>query len=208
MTIEHWSAYFVTVLVLMSTPGPSQLLMMSNSIENGFRRSMVTAAGDLSANFMQMVIAAAGLASILHTSREVFLSVKWAGVAYLVYLGVRLMFRRGKAQQGKLQRPRRSLRSLYMQGFLTSAANPKAVFFFAALFPQFIVLSEPALEQFAILSLTYMVVDGFFLAFYGRFAESVSRKLDQQIRPYLNKIAGAFLIGAAVLLGLKVVDER
>jgi threonine/homoserine/homoserine lactone efflux protein len=95
---------------------------------------------------------------------------------------------------------------LYWQGFITSAANPKAVIFFAALFPQFINPKGDLLFQFAILSSTYLILDGIFLCFYGKFAEWVSLKLVPSARFHLNKISGGFLIFAAILLGLKEVD--
>ena len=91
MGLDLWLLYIGTVLILMSTPGPSQLLMLSNSISGGFHRSIFTAAGDLTANFIQMVIASVGLVSIISSSRGFFVGVKWAGVIYLVYLGLRLL---------------------------------------------------------------------------------------------------------------------
>lgn len=137
MSMNLWIAYIGTVLLMMSTPGPSQLLMLSNSIGNGFRRSLFTAAGDLSANLVQMIVASVGLASVLASSTTFFVAIKWAGVGYLVYLGLKLLLAR-KPPESALEPPKRSARALYWQGFLTSAANPKAVVFFAALFPQFI----------------------------------------------------------------------
>ncbi len=80
MSIEHWLTYIATVLILMSIPGPSQLLMVSNSLQNGFRKSLATAAGDLSANFLQMIVASIGLVSLIQNASEFFLIVKWIGV--------------------------------------------------------------------------------------------------------------------------------
>lgn len=69
MVVDIWSVYIGTILILMSTLGPSQLLMLSNSISSGFQRSMFTAAGDLTANFIQMVVASIGLVGIISSSR-------------------------------------------------------------------------------------------------------------------------------------------
>ena len=207
MGLDIWLVYVGTVLVLMSTPGPSQLLMLSNSMSNGFRRSLYTAAGDLSANFIQMVVASVGLVGIIASSREFFIVVKWAGVAYLVYLGLRLILSR-TASLPQQQLPRRSAQSLYWQGFVTSAANPKAVVFFAALFPQFIDPEQALLAQFAVLSATYLLMDAAFLCFYGKFAEWFSTRLVPSARQHLNRLSGSLLIGAAILLGLKDVESR
>ena len=97
---------------------------------------------------------------------------------------------------------------MYWQGFVTSAANPKAVVFFAALFPQFINPEKALLGQFIILSATYLFLDATFLCLYGKFAEWASMKLVPSARQHLNKLSGAFLIGAAILLGLKDVESR
>ena len=72
MTLTTWTLFVGTVLLMMSTPGPSHLLMLSTSATNGFRRALATAAGDLSANAIQMLLAGFGLAAILATSRYGF----------------------------------------------------------------------------------------------------------------------------------------
>ncbi|WP_340162737.1 LysE family translocator [Vreelandella boliviensis] len=159
----------------------------------------------MSANFLQMIVASIGLVSIVQTSSDFFIVVKWAGVAYLSYLGLRLIFSK-KDNTTNMDRQIRSSRSLYWQGFITSVANPKAVVFFAALFPQFINPAAPLLSQFAILSATYLIMDAMFLFSYGRLAAWISSKLKSSARQHLGKLSGSFLIGAAVLLGLKEVD--
>lgn len=202
MDATIWLSYVLTVLILMSTPGPSQLLMLSNSISNGFGRSVYTAAGDLTANFIQMIVASVGLVSLIANSQSFFMLVKWGGVAYLVYLGLKQIL---STSQGPMahEAARRSRSSLYWQGFITSAANPKAVIFFAALFPQFIDPNGNLMLQFVVLSSTYLVMDGVFLCCYGKFAAWVSRRALPSMRKYLGKLSGMCLIFAAVLLGAK-----
>ena len=128
MTTELWLAYMTTVWILMSTPGPSHLLMLSNSLGNGFHRSLATAAGDLSANMVQMTVASLGLVSLIHSLQAFFAVIKWAGVSYLIFMGVMQFRRRFDPPVAVLSRIR-TLRPLYWQGFMTSAVNPKAVFF-------------------------------------------------------------------------------
>ena len=206
MNIEIWLAYITTVLVLMSTPGPSQLLMLSNSIQNGFKKSLSTAAGDLSANFLQMIVASVGLVSLIQNAHQFFIFVKWAGVAYLVYLGLKLILSKN-THSIENSNNQRSAKSLYWQGFITSAANPKAIIFFAALFPQFINPTEPLLLQFAILSATYLLTDAIFLSFYGKFSELIAKQLSSSFSKYFDKVSGTFLICAATLLGFKDVEK-
>lgn len=200
MNIDIWLVFLGTVLAFMCTPGPSHILMLSNSLSNGFKKSLATAIGDLSANFLQMIAASIGLATVLQSSQQYFIVIKWAGVLYLAYLGIKLLL---SNQAHFIKTATRSAQALYWQGFITSAANPKAVIFFAALFPQFITPSAPLLPQFIVLSLTYLVVDGVFLCFYGKFAEFFAKKFTAHIGKYMNKISGALFIGAAILLGAK-----
>lgn len=78
MNFETWVLYVVTVLVLMSTPGPSQLLILSNSLSSGFSRSLLTAAGDLTANLIQMTVATLGAAYLIRANEELIVTVQWA----------------------------------------------------------------------------------------------------------------------------------
>ncbi|VAW19442.1 hypothetical protein MNBD_ALPHA11-494, partial [hydrothermal vent metagenome] len=168
MPFEVWTIYVVTVLAFMSTPGPSQLLILSNSAAHGFRRSLSTICGDLSANFFQMLAAGLGLAVILSTFANALTVIKWLGAIYLLWLGIR-MIRNATSAKAKYYDAQKSssLKSLWLQGFLTSAANPKAIVFFATLFPQFINPNLEFTTQFFILSATYIVIDGIFLSVYG-----------------------------------------
>ncbi len=209
MTLEIWYLYVATVLALMSTPGPSQLLMLSNSGTHGFHRALSTAAGDLTANALQMLAAGLGLAALIAASGAALTLIKWAGVAYLIWLGLR-MIRRAKPDDPTLGGARStvSLRSLWMQGFLTSAANPKAVVFFAALFPQFISADAAFWPQFLILSATYIVMDGAFLSAYGAGASWIAAHFKGASRVWIERAGGGFMIGAAILLGFKSVAQR
>ena len=209
MTIETWMLYVATVLALMSTPGPSQLLMLSNSGAHGFRRSLATAAGDLSANALQMLAAGLGLAAVIAASATALAIIKWAGVAYLIWLGIR-MIRRANPNNATLGQTQQvvSLHNLWLQGFVTSAANPKAVVFFAALFPQFLQADGPFWPQLLILSVTYIVLDGCFLSAYGFGASWISRRLRGAAKAWIERIGGTFMILAAVLLGLKSISRQ
>ncbi len=203
MTLEVWLLYIGTILLFMSTPGPSHLLMISVSMSNGFRRSLATAAGDLSANAIQILLAGFGLAAIVMSSRYGFAIVKWLGVAYLAWIGIRtilISFR----DQGETQNiPRASLGNLWLRGFITSAANPKAVVFFAALFPQFIDPQRPVLAQILLLGSTYIVIDGLFLASYGKGASWIAERISDHFKNWIERISGLGLIVTAIILGLR-----
>jgi len=207
MSLEIWLTYLATVLAFMITPGPSHLLMLSNSLTYGFRPSLATAAGDLTANAFQMLAAGLGLAAILVASQNALTIVKWLGVVYLAWMGVRMWRRADRAKSTANAAHSASLASLWMQGFLTSAANPKAVVFFAALFPQFIDPNSTFIPQFFALSITYLIVDGTFLASYGISASWLASKLAGKVTAKVNRFGSVFLIGAAFLLALRTLPE-
>ena len=203
MPFDTWKLYVVTVVVFMTTPGPSHLLMLSNSAGHGFRRSLATAAGDLTANLLQMLAAGLGLAAVLSAAGGAFTIVKCLGVGYLVFLGLRMLAGARRAANGEARFRPASVRTLWLQGFVTSAANPKAVVFFAALFPQFMDPGRPFGVQFAILAATYVAVDGLFLTAYGAGAEWISTRFRGSARLWVERAGGMFMLVAAALLGLK-----
>lgn len=210
MALETWLTYIAAVLLLMSTPGPSQLLMLSNSMANGFRRSLSTAAGDLTANVLQMLAAGLGLGAIVLASENAFLVVKWLGVAYLVWMGVSKLRSAGRARgtDTLLKAHRTSLGRLWLQRFVTSAANPKAIVFFAALLPPFISAGAEFWSQFALLSVTYVVLDGLFLSLYGGGAAWIVQRMDERARIWLDRLSGGLLVAAGVLLGFKTIARE
>ena len=203
MTLEVWLLYIGTILLFMSTPGPSHLLMISVSMSNGFRRSLATAAGDLSANAIQILLAGFGLAAIVTSSRYGFAVVKWLGVAYLAWIGFKTILASFKSHDETKVLQRASLSNLWLRGFITSAANPKAVVFFAALFPQFIDPQQPVLAQISALGVTYIVVDGLFLATYGKGASWIAQKISDHFKIWIERVSGVGLVLTAVLLGLR-----
>ncbi|MCG8416220.1 MAG: LysE family transporter [Pseudomonadales bacterium] len=203
MTLEIWLLYIGTILLFMSTPGPSHLLMISVSMSNGFKRSLATAAGDLAANAIQIALAGFGLAAIVMSSRYGFAVVKWLGVAYLAWIGIKTIIASFNGQNRASAIPQASLSSLWLRGFITSAANPKAVVFFAALFPQFIDSQQPLLTQILILGSTYIVVDGMFLATYGKGASWIAQKISEHSKNWIERVSGFGLVVTAILLGLR-----
>ena len=207
MQTEVFIAYVFTVLALMSTPGPSHLLMLSNSASNGFRRSMATAAGDLSANMLQMLAAGLGLSTLIMAAPKAFIVIKFAGVLYLAWLGIQILRKSFDPRRENNLAPRTSLKRLYMQGFITSATNPKAVVFFAALFPQFITNTSAFWPQFIALSAAYIFIDGAFLSFYGFAASRLRRFTASNASKWVDRLGGIGILIAALLLGLKSMPK-
>ncbi len=206
MTIETYLAYLAVVGVFFATPpGPSQILIISTGMRHGLKPSFATMAGDLTANALQMTAAAFGLAALIATSAGLLDVIKWAGVAYLVYVGVRTLRAPPPNLSGAESAPRGTL---FQRGFITSASNPKAVFFFAALFPQFIDPGVAIWPQLLLLGITYLVIDGAILTLYSASADRIGRKLSGGMSRWINRLSGTMMIAAAGLLALKDVDTR
>ncbi len=199
-------AYVGAVLIMTLSPGPSTMLGSAHGMRYGAKGTLPTIAGDLSANTLQMLAAAVGLAAIITRSASAFMFIKWAGVAYLAWMGLSHLLKAnaaiGDSDAGIVRRPL----SRYVQGFITSASNPKAIVFFAALFPQFIdragALSVPL--QFLILGAIFITLDGLSVFAYSATAGQVSAWVSRKGRIRTQRrITGSALLGAAALLSLK-----
>lgn len=207
MTPETYLLYLATVLVFFAhPPGPSQILFMAGSMQHGVRGAMPIMAGDLSANSLQILIAGFGLAGLVAISATAFTVVKWAGIAYLVWVGLR-MIRQTRKSGGRAETTAPGRGALFRQGFITSAANPYAVIFFASLFPQFITLSAPIAPQVAILGITYIIIDGTILVIMGAAAARLFQMLGSKFERWAGLVSGAGLLIAAALLALRGEPE-
>ena len=208
MALETYLIYLAAVAVFFATPpDTSQLLIISNSAKHGLRRSAYTIAGDLTANSLQMTGAAFGLAAIIATSASAFTWIKWFGVAYLVWIGIQLILSKEQSADVKANTSGQSLR-LFRQGFVTSMANPFAVVFFGALFPQFIDPTMPVLPQLLILGVTYLIVDGVILLIWGWLGVQAASALRRHSFSLINKVCGGLMVAAAALLASKDFEPQ
>ena len=203
MSVETYLIYLgVLAAFFVTPPDTSQLLIISNSLRHGLRRSLATVVGDLSANSIQMTLAAFGLTAVVATSADALWIIKWLGVAYLAWIGLKLIFSREQVDA-----PTPAGGHLFRQGFVTSMANPYAVVFFGALFPQFIDTGQPVWPQLLILGVTYLLVDGIILVLRGWTARRTIGRLTAMTHQWVNRVSGTLMLGAAVLLGLKDIDQ-
>jgi homoserine/homoserine lactone efflux protein len=201
MNFNLWLSFVGTVLIIGITPGPSVLLATANSMNHGARKTIGTILGDLSANTLQIILSSIGLASIIITSGEVFGLIKWLGVAYLIYMGIMKIVSNPKVSEFKKVTREKSFLKLYSEGFFMSAANPKAIVFFAALFPLFIEPYLAFVPQVVILGSTYLAIDGICLLVYVNFASRLKTYLEDKEKIHLqNRIIGALLIFSGLML--------
>lgn len=201
MNSTLWISFIGTVLLIGITPGPSVLLATANSMNYGTKKAIGTILGDLSANTLQIVLSAFGLATIVISSGEIFGLIKWLGVGYLIYMGVTKIIAKPKIGNFEKKNNEKRFLKLYSEGFFMSASNPKAIVFFAALFPLFIDQNLSFIPQVFILGLTYLVIDGVCLLIYVQFASKLKNSLENKQKIHLqNKIIGALLIFSGIML--------
>lgn len=205
MTLTAWLLYVAAVLVLTVTPGPSVLMCISTSVNLGPRKALVASLGSTTAIVGIMALSALGLGTALAASESLFTALKWLGAAYLAYLGIKSLLSSATdiAISGGVDSS--SNRRVYSEGFLVGASNPKALLFFGALFPQFIVPSAPQVPQFVVLGVTFVFFELLWLTVYALSASKAKRWLQQPRRATLfNRATGAvFLVAAGLLASSK-----
>jgi homoserine/homoserine lactone efflux protein len=203
MSLSTYLFYLVAVTVLIVTPGPTMLMTFTNSVNHGPWRALSSLAGALAANFAIMMLSALGLGALLAASEAAFTTLKIVGAAYLIWLGVRTFASGGALQLGGDARPRG--KSLFMQGVLVGASNPKSLLFFTAFFPQFIDASAPFLPQFLLLSLTFALGDFVIL---GAGAFGVGRVAPWLRRSHVTRTVNRVCGGLFALLGTLLLFAR
>lgn len=200
MLLSTWLLYVAAVFVLTVTPGPSVLMCVSTAVNLGPRKALITSLGSTSAIVGLMTLSALGLGALLAASETLFTALKWAGAAYLAYLGVRALLAPASDIQvagGAVAGGRR----LFAQGFLVGLSNPKALLFFGALFPQFLNPAAPQLPQFLVLGATFVCFELGWLTVYALTAARAQRWLQQPRRArQFNRLTGAVFLLAAGLL--------
>jgi homoserine/homoserine lactone efflux protein len=202
VSLEIWLAYVATVAVIVLLPGPSVLLAASRGLRHGLRGSLATVGGDLSANVLQMVAAGSGLEALSTGVPWILDLLKWLGVVYLAALGVRMA--RGSSSAvaiGLESGARRTPLELYLEGFGVSFANPKAILFFAGLFPAFLAADGSRVRQMLVLGLTFIALDGSALSLWACAARGLRREARCVAR--LSRIGGLALLTAAAGLAMK-----
>lgn len=206
MTMANWWLYVTAVFFISATPGPNMLHVMSRSISVGPRRALATMAGCMSAILLCLLASAAGLGAVLKAYPHLFDFLRYAGAAYLIWLGIKA-WRAPVTEAGDVATPRQAdlpPSRLYGAGLLTGLSNPKLIVFAAALFPQFINARAPFVPQLAILVVTFVVIEAFWYGVYALGGLRLARWLEPANRQKLfNRLTGGLFaaFGGALLVG-------
>ena len=203
-----WLLFTIASLALIATPGQDMMIVMSRSIAQGPLAGIATAAGVSVGLVGHTALATLGLGALLRTSEGLFIALKLCGAAYLLYLGLTMIF----AKHGELAAgtaPARSAARLFVDGAVSNLSNPKIAIFYFAFLPQFVSpgASHPTLPIFA-LGLAFAALTFVVKAPIGWSAGALSAWL--RARPavlrWLFRGSGAILVGLSVRLALERRD--
>lgn len=204
MTLATWGIYVVTAAVLALMPGPAVFLVVSQALRGGYRHGIWGSFGILLVNAVFFILSAIGLTAMLTASYELFTVIKWAGAAYLIYLGLRTFFGRGTLSLSAEDGNSSAIRDMpgwrrrnLVRGMVLQFSNPKAILFFTALVPQFIRTDQPILIQTVILGLSSIGPELIILLAYSAAAGKLFTIARQpRFVKTTNRISGALLTGA------------
>ncbi|MGF1756056.1 LysE family translocator [Vibrio makurazakiensis] len=207
MSVETWVYYFLAVLILTASPGPSSLLCMTKAVQSGFKLSVFTALGSLVAITGILSLSFTGLGVVIASSELVFSIVKWTGAAYLVYLGWKALrsnqhdYQLSDVNSEQTSKQKGSRLNHFVSGFIVGSSNPKAILFFTALFPQFIDPTASLLSQYIVFAGTFAVMELSWLLMYAYLGAKSSNWLFAKGRAKIfNRVTGGVFIGAGALL--------
>jgi threonine/homoserine/homoserine lactone efflux protein len=208
--IHDFGLFVIAGLLLNITPGPDFMYIVGRSVAQGFKAGAAAALGIGAGCFVHIAAAALGLSAILAASATAFAIVKMIGAAYLVYVGVSLLWslRAGVGQSAQTARtaPPAPLRSIFTQGFLTNVLNPKVALFFLAFVPQFIDVHAPGkMLAFLVLGLVFNTngtLWNLFVAWSA--ARTIGGLKSTRLAAWLNGCVGALF----VYLGIKLAFAR
>jgi len=209
MSLHTWFlfalAYFLTTL----SPGPNVLLVIRNTVRYGHQGTLATVCGNLLSQGIVVVLVALGVGTLLSALPPLFIAIKVAGAAYLIYLGI-------KQLRGTSVKPTAHVKTdgrmplnrfkVFKEAVLVSGSNPKTMIFLSAFMPQFINNDHALAGQFALMYLTIAVTVGSVHAIYALGVQRVNRSLGAKAwLAHVKRLSGALFIGMGVkLLSAKV----
>jgi leucine efflux protein len=201
--IQDYGAFCATIVLFLALPGPGTFALLTSTGKGGFRGGAAATLGVIVGDQVLMWLAVAGVAALLAANPAVFKAVQYAGAAYLVWVGLRLLLSKGDGAASPIRiEPRHYAR----QAFVITLLNPKAIVFYMAFFPLFI---DPAthrgLPTFAAMAVTIALITAIYCLTLCAFANAVAAKVkaNRTAARWLERAAGVFLIG----FGIKLVRD-
>jgi len=182
--------------ILVMIPGPNVALIVANSLKHGFRMGVATVAGTTVGVGLQLVLVVLGLAAVISLAADALTWIKWLGVAYLIYLGIRT-WREPADDLNRVE----AAPAMFWRGCLVAVLNPKTLLFNAAFIPQFVGAAEATITQLGVVAGVFLAVLFIGDVLWAAFASS-ARSLLARYSSVRNRLTGAFLAAAGIGLAL------
>ncbi len=200
MELHVWLAYVVTAIVFSLAPGSGTVNSISNGLSYGTQKSLAAIAGLQVGLAFHIILVGAGIGALVAKSAMAFSVIKWAGVAYLVWLGIQKWRDNSNLQATQGECDRTSWQ-LMRSAVLINLTNPKSIVFLVALFPQFIDPTKDQVVQLAILGATTVVIDSIVMLGYTSLASQMGRFIrSERVMGKINRIFGSMFVGCGALL--------
>jgi threonine/homoserine/homoserine lactone efflux protein len=201
MSLQAYLAFVAACIALALLPGPIVTLVIANGLRHGTRAALTNVLGAQAGLAIVIGIVAVGLTSLMATMGYWFDLVRFAGAAYLVWLGIKLIRSpvEGVDADASPPLPRGGF---FLQGFLVLLSNPKVLVFFGAFIPQFMDMSKPHLPQVALLGATFMVTAVISDMIYAVLAGRARKFFSARRTRLVSRISGGFMIGGGIWLAL------
>jgi homoserine/homoserine lactone efflux protein len=197
-----WLGFLTVSIVVASSPGAGAIQAMSSGMAHGLLTTYWSIVGQELGLLLQLTLVAVGLGAVVAESVVAFTVIKFFGVAYLLYLAVRQWRAAGHDLREQLDgTSTRGGLWLLLRGFLVNATNPKALVFYLAIVPQFVLPVAPLLSQYVVIGSTFVAVDIVVMSVYASLAARLLKLLGARQQRLVNRIfAGLFATAATVLL--------
>jgi threonine/homoserine/homoserine lactone efflux protein len=201
MSLQAYLAFVAACIALALLPGPIVTLVIANGLRHGTRAALTNVLGAQAGLAIVICIVAIGLTSLMATMGYWFDWVRFAGAAYLVWLGIKLI--RSPVEGVSTDAPPPPPRGgFFLQGFLVLLSNPKVLVFFGAFIPQFMDMSKPHFPQVALLGATFMVTAVMSDMLYALLAGRARRFFSARRTRLVSRVSGGFMIGGGIWLAL------
>jgi homoserine/homoserine lactone efflux protein len=210
MALETWFSFFLLSTLAALTPGPAMLLAVTHGARYGMIGTIPTVFGNVSGLAIMMTASAIGIGGLLEASSDWFFALRLVGGLYLIYLGGRLIYtsagKRRPAYNASpdIENSPRPVYQRYAQGLGVAMSNPKAIFFTAALFPQFIDINLSIWPQLMVLSVTMMTLSFLALTFLATASSKLSSKVGKKFSKFFDRLTGSIFI----LFGITLIAAR
>ena len=197
MNLEMWIAFVIAAMIVLVIPGPTILLVISQSISHGRRAVVPLVTGVTLGDFTAMTLSLLGLGAILAASATLFSVLKFIGAVYLIFLGIKLWRSNPGQHEISLADTKASNSSLFKSTFVVTALNPKSIAFFVVFLPQFINPKGQTVLQLLILGTTFLLLASINATLYAVFAGHLRDTMkSSKVRRWFNRGGGSVLIGA------------